>query len=163
MTILGTDRRGLVNSLAETVNRHGGNWLESRMARLSGQFAGIVKIEIARASIDGLLAELREPGIPGLVIQTAEETNPDESTRQTVNINILGNDRPGIVRELSAAIASAGGNVEELITGLESAPMTGQAMFRARAIVSVPQDGDCSAVIAAIEALSGEFTVDTAG
>ena len=40
MTVLGNDRPGLVRSLADTVASHGGNWLESRMARLAGQFPG---------------------------------------------------------------------------------------------------------------------------
>lgn len=160
MTILGTDRPGLVNSLAETVNRHGGNWLESRMARLSGQFAGIVKIEIPQAAVDGLLADLREPSTHGLVIQAAREAGAEEPPRRTVAIDILGNDRLGIVRELTSAIVSAGGNVEELVTNMESAPMTGQPMFRAKAIVSVPQGTETAAVIQAIESLSGEFTVD---
>ncbi|MGL4399643.1 MAG: glycine cleavage system protein R, partial [Luteolibacter sp.] len=58
MTVLGGDRPGLVNSLAATVASHGGNWLESRMARLAGQFAGIVRIECPAATVDALIAAL---------------------------------------------------------------------------------------------------------
>lgn len=160
MTVLGTDRPGLVNSLADAVSRHGGNWLESRMARLSGHFAGIVRIECPQAAAEKLIAELDGPGIPGLTIQLVQESTAQETTRRSITIDILGNDRPGIVRELSAAIAGAGGNVEELITGLESAPMSGQPMFRAKGLVSVPEHTDSADLRTAIEALSGEFTVD---
>ncbi|MES2997203.1 MAG: ACT domain-containing protein [Verrucomicrobiota bacterium] len=160
MTILGPDRPGLVNSLADAVARHGGNWSESRMVRLGGQFAGVVKIEIPQSAAEALLTDLREPGIPGLVIQTARQADQDDKPRRTVRIDIIGNDRPGIVRELTGVIVSAGGNVEELVTSLESAPMSGQPMFRAKGIVSVAEERDAEQVVAAIERLSGEFTVD---
>src|SRR4051812_3506563 len=38
MTIIGPDRPGLVELLASLVAEHGGNWLESRMSHLAGQF-----------------------------------------------------------------------------------------------------------------------------
>ena len=160
MTILGTDRPGLVNSLAGTVASHGGNWLESRMARLAGQFAGIARIECPSDAVDALLTELRTPGIPGLTIQAVREDAADPLPRRTLVVDVMGNDRPGIVRELTAAIAHAGGNVEELTTGLESAPMTGHPMFRAHGIVSIAEDTETDTLIAAIESLGGDLTVD---
>ena len=127
MTVLGGDRPGLVSSLSETVAKHGGNWLESRMARLAGQFAGIVRIECPEASVDALLAELhgRAARRPGLSVQAVREAAEEPAKRRTLVVDVMGNDRPGIVRELTTAIANAGGNVEELTTGLESAPMSG--------------------------------------
>lgn len=160
MTVLGSDRPGLVSSLADTVTQHGGNWLESRMAHLAGQFAGIVKIECPSSAVDGLLRELHTPGIPGLTVQAVREAMEEPPTRRTLTVDVMGNDRPGIVRELSAAIAKAGGNVEELITGLESAPMSGQPMFRARGVISIPENVEPAVLTTAIESLGGDLTVD---
>ncbi len=160
MTVLGGDRLGLVSSLADTVARHGGNWLESRMARLAGQFAGIVRIECPSTVVDALLNELQFPGIPGLTVQAAREMVEEPAARRTLVVDVVGNDRPGIVRELSAAIASAGGNVEELTTGLESAPMSGHPMFRAHGVISLAQNAEPSVLSAAIERLGGDLTVD---
>jgi glycine cleavage system regulatory protein len=162
MTVLGSDRPGLVKSLADTVERHGGNWLESRMARLAGQFAGIVRIECPSSHADALLFELQTPGIPGLTIQAARESAVETPHRRTLQVEVVGNDRPGIVRELTAAIAGAGGNVEELTTGLESAPMSGHPMFRARGVISIPENAEPSVLTAAIENLGGDLTVDVA-
>jgi glycine cleavage system regulatory protein len=75
-------------------------------------------------------------------------------------VEVVGNDRSGIVRELSAAVAAAGGNIEELTTGLESAPMSGHPMFRAHGRVSLPEENDPAALSAAFEALGGDLTVD---
>jgi glycine cleavage system regulatory protein len=160
MTVLGSDRPGLVSSLADTVARHGGNWLESRMARLAGQFAGIVRIECPSGNVDALLNELSIPGIPGLTIQAARESVEVPATRRTLIVDVVGNDRPGIVRELSTAIANAGGNVEELTTGLESAPMSGHPMFRAHGVISIPENSEPSVLTTAIESLGGDLTVD---
>lgn len=163
MTVLGSDRPGLVSSLADTVARHGGNWLESRMARLAGQFAGIVRIECPTDAVEELLTELHTPGapaIPGLSVQAVREAVAESAPRRTLIVDVMGNDRPGIVRELSAAIAHAGGNVEELVTGLESAPMSGHPMFRAHGVISIPLDAETSALTTAIESLGGDLTVD---
>jgi glycine cleavage system regulatory protein len=150
----------LVSSLADTVARHGGNWLESRMARLAGQFAGIVRIECPATAVDALLRELRTPGIAGLTVQAAREAAVEMPARRTLTVEVVGNDRPGIVRELSAAIAGAGGNVEELTTGLESAPMSGHPMFRARGVISIPENTPPDELTSAIESLGGDLTVD---
>ena len=160
MTVLGSDRPGLVRSLADAVAQHGGNWLESRMARLAGQFAGIVRIECESAAVDALLRELESPGIPGLTIHAVRESAGNPPSRRTLGVEVVGNDRPGIVRELTAAIANAGGNVEELTTGLESAPMSGHPMFRAKGVISIPENAEPSTLTAAIETLGGDLTVD---
>jgi glycine cleavage system regulatory protein len=160
MTVLGGDRPGLVSSLADIVARHGGNWLESRMARLAGQFAGIVRIECPAGSVDALLRELQSPGVPGLTVHAVREPAGEAPARRTVGVEVVGNDRPGIVRDLTCAIAGAAGNVEELTTGLESAPMSGHPLFRARGVVSIPENADVAALTSAIESLGGDLTVD---
>jgi glycine cleavage system regulatory protein len=162
MTVLGADRPGLVSSLADTVAKHGGNWLESRMARLAGQFAGIVRIECPAGTVDELLRELQSPGVPGLMVHAVREPVGEAPARKTVGVEVVGNDRPGIVRDLTAVIAGAGANVEELTTGLESAPMSGHPLFRAKGVVSIPENSDVSALTAAIESLGGDLTVDIA-
>ena len=160
MTVLGNDRPGLVSSLADTVASHGGNWLESRMARLAGHFAGIVRIDCPSETADALISQLQTPGKSGLTILAVREHAEPPLPRRTLAVEVVGNDRPGIVRELSAAVASAGGNIEELTTGLESAPMSGQPMFRARGIISIPENAEPAALAAAIESLGNDLTVD---
>lgn len=160
LTVLGADRPGLVSSLAELVSRHGGSWLESRMARLAGQFAGIARLECPAESADALVAALRDPGTSGLSVTVAREEVADAPPVRTLIVDVVGHDRPGIVRELSAAVAGAGGNIEELTTGLESAPMTGHPQFRAHGVISIPEHTETSAITTAIESLGGDLTVD---
>ena len=164
MTILGSDRPGLVNSLAETVARHGGNWLECRMTRLAGQFAGIVRVECPHDHVDALLQELQcpsgDPAHAGLTVQAARESIETPRTQRTIDVEVVGNDRPGIVREITAAIASSGGNIEEISTNLESAPMSGHPIFRAKSTVSIPESIAIGNITEAIENLGGDLSVD---
>lgn len=160
MTVLGPDRPGLVQSLSSVVADHGGNWLESRMARMAGQFAGILRVECPETEAEGLVAALKTLEKDGLSIQFAREQAGEPAARKTVSIDVVGNDRPGIVRQLAAAISGAGGNVEELVTGLESAAMSGHPIFRASGTVALPEGAAVEAIVAAIEKLSPDLSVE---
>lgn len=163
MTVLGNDRPGLVNSLAETIASHRGNWLESRMARLDGQFAGIIRVSCPSDGVDALLRELQTPsvhGVPPLSVTVVRDHVGVQTARRVIGVDVVGQDRPGIVRELTAAIASVGANIEELTTGLESAPMSGAPMFRAVGTVSIPIEADPADLVLAIEGLGGDLTAD---
>ena len=160
ITVLGNDRPGLVSSLANLVAEHGGSWLESRMARLAGQFAGIARLECPPENADLLIRELQGPSTSGLTVIAVREEAAEPTPLRTLIVDVVGNDRPGILRELTAAVASAGGNIEELTTGLESAPMSGHPMFRAHGVISVPENTETAAITVAIESLGGDLTVD---
>lgn len=159
MTVLAADRPGLVSALSETIAAHGGSWQESRMARLAGQFAGILRVECPATQTDALLAALGGLESQGISVQARREQAASAPARETLSLDIVGNDRPGIIRALSAAIAGAGANVEDLSTSLESAPMSGHPIFHAQGLVSLAADGDPAALIAAIEKLGPDLSV----
>ena len=62
-TVIAKDRPGLVERMAEIIAGTGGNWIESSMARLGGEFAGIVRIAIEGLHADELVEKLRCPGV----------------------------------------------------------------------------------------------------
>jgi len=164
MTLLGKDRPGLVEQLANTVTEHGGNWLESQMARLGGQFAGILRIECDPDGTGDLVAALRELSSEGLAIELAEPGTPESGTekRRRLTIDVVGNDRPGIVRRIAAAVAGAGANIEELSTRLESAPMAGHPIFHLAGSVSLAPEADPAALVEAVEHLGDDISVSIA-
>ena len=77
-----------------------------------------------------------------------------------MRVDIFGNDRPGIVSQLTTAISSAGGNIEELNTSIESAAMSGQVIFHACGTICVSESSDDEVIISAIEALSDDLTIE---
>jgi glycine cleavage system regulatory protein len=161
LTLLGPDRPGLVEAVADTIAAHGGNWLESRMARLAGKFAGILRVEIEPQRVSGLgaaLAALEGRGLR-IVVDTAGGAITPAPAR-LMELELIGQDRPGLVREVSRLLAQDHINVEELTTDRSSAPMSGEMMFRARARIDVPAGVDTAKVRAGLERLAGDLMVE---
>jgi glycine cleavage system regulatory protein len=162
LTVVGSDRTGLVEGLAQTIATAGGNWEESRLARLAGQFTGIVLVTIDSARSDQLVAELRslEPGGLQVSARAIALPTPPAWTGSRMRLDVTGGDRPGIVHKVARVLAHQGVNVEELESAVGSAPMSGDALFRARARLSVPAGVDLASVRAALEALGSELMID---
>ena len=159
MTVLAPDRTGIVKQLSQTIADHGGNWLESRMARLAGQFAGILRVECDELGIDALVEALEGLSSEGIAVQVKRELVVEGPKRVLLTLDVVGNDRPGIVKALSAAIAGAGANVEDLHTALESAPMSGQSLFHAKGVVSLPDNLSPGSLVESIESLGEDLAV----
>lgn len=164
MTVIGPDRPGIVELLAEPVSRHAGNWLESRMAHLAGEFAGILRIEVPASNVHALVADLStlQTGDLKIIVQRNLDDVLPVSTvsRMLVKFHLVGQDRPGIVARVSRVLATNGANVEELTTGCSCAPMTGETLFEAEATVSVPNDESVSQLRAALETIASDLMVD---
>ncbi len=161
MTIISPDRTGLVESVARVVTQHGGNWLESRMCRLGGEFAGILRIEVPAEQQSALLAALQTLQTGGLqiLVRDAPSANIAATGKQT-RLEIVGGDRPGIVRDITAALARAGVNVEEFTSEVTSAPMSGEILFKASARLQLPGRGDPAALKADLEKIAADLLVD---
>jgi glycine cleavage system regulatory protein len=163
LTFVGDDRPGLVNAIAETVAACGATWLESRSARLAGKFAGVVLVSVPDDRVTGLELSLRDLAHEGLRIAIERGASAAAEKRlRTVTLDILGRERPGIVRDVTQALNRLGVNIEEFMSGLESEPFTGAEMFRAKARLSVPDGLKLDDLRKALERLAGEIMVDLA-
>jgi glycine cleavage system regulatory protein len=161
LTLLGPDRPGLVEAVADAIAGHGGNWLESRMAHLAGKFAGILRVEVPAERVEALgvaLARLEGKGLRIIVDTDGAGASPRAA--RPMELELMGLDRPGLVREVSRLLAQQHINVEELTTDRSSAPMSGEMMFRARARLNVPADLDTGAVRTSLERLAGDLLVE---
>ena len=161
MTIIGPDRTGLVESVARVVADHGGNWLESRMCRLGGDFAGILRIEIPADKKSPLLAALQNLQLNQLqIVVRADPVVLVSAPGRQVKLEIVGSDRPGIVREITAALARANVNVEEFSSEIVSAPMSGETLFKAAARLQLPERCDLAALQRDLEKIAADLLVD---
>jgi glycine cleavage system regulatory protein len=162
MTIIGPDKPALVDALATLVANHGGNWLESRMMHLGGQFAGILRVHLPSDQENSFRAKLPELERKGLkvVVHSEPPQAPSGHGKKMVTINLVGQDRPGIVQQISRALAQNGGNVEELETECSSAPMSGETLFKARAEVSFVEGSDLSRVRNDLEKIAADLMVE---
>lgn len=161
LTAIGKDRPGLVSALSEEIAAHGGNWLESRMARLAGEFAGIVRVSVPQANADALVTALR--GLEAQGLRVAVERGAGEmpaGVRAAFKLELMGQDHPGIIRDVTHALAALGVNIEELTTGIESGSMSGTALFRASARLSAPAQMKAAVLRESLERLAGDLMVE---
>jgi glycine cleavage system regulatory protein len=163
LTLIGPDRPGLVEAVAQVVAQRGGNWLESRMIHLGGQFAGILRVEVPPGQADALARALEGLGSNGLRVvaeSSARGTDASGARARVMDLELVGLDRPGLVREISQLLARQEINVEELTSDRTSAPMSGEMLFRASARVKVPPHIDAAHLRASLERLASDLTVE---
>ncbi|ASP40473.1 glycine cleavage system protein R [Bacterioplanes sanyensis] len=163
LTVIADDQPGIVEQVAAVVSDHQGNWLESRMAHMAGKFAGIVRVNVSEndsVKLIAALAELRESGIQVNAESTGNGDTPHERTTQDLQLSLVGNDRPGIVREVSKALANIHVNVLEFTSNCDSAEMSAVPLFRAQALLRVPNGMELDEVQSTVEALSDDLMVE---
>jgi glycine cleavage system regulatory protein len=154
------DRPGIVDTLSGIIKDHQGNWLESRMTQLAGKFAGIVKVQITEQNVASLETALNELKQSGWIINTEYSQDNAADNQANAKLNIVGNDRPGIVKDVAQALSALAVNVLELNTQFESAAMSAEPLFKTKARVHIPESVDFDDVRDALEQLSNELMVE---
>jgi len=148
--------------VAEIVAAHGGNWLESRMARLGGQFAGIARVEVPATSAAAVRQALAALVARGLSVSVAGDATGSAATVKGTPalLELVGQDRPGIIHQITHVLAVHQVNVEELTTECVEAPMAGGILFQAKAEVLVPAGADMAGLRRDLEKIAGDLMVD---
>ncbi len=161
LTVIGKDRTGLISSLSKQIADNGGNWLESRMCRLGGEFAGILRIQVPLEKEQALAKSLNALQADGVtVIIHPDETTQIDGTTKSVSLSLVGQDRPGILYQISAALARQNINVEELETECNSAPMSGEMIFKATARLEIPESCVLAELRRELEEIGSELMVE---
>lgn len=159
ISFVGQDRPGLIQSITDVVVSLSGNWLESRMSYLADKFAGVALVEVDDEQIAELGERLAEIQRLTVVVEVTESAEPSLRTR-AANLNIVGPDRPGILNEVSQALAKAAVNVTEMETHIAAAPMSGELTFSADATVEVPDTVDIGDLVVKLNLIADKLGVD---
>jgi glycine cleavage system regulatory protein len=115
VTVIGPDRPGIVSLLSDRARGFGANWAASRMASLAGQCAGMVHFEVPAENAGPLASALAGLESTGLrIVIAASDAKSDARHRRVVQLELVGQDRPGIMRDLSARLAERGVSIDEL-------------------------------------------------
>lgn len=160
LTIVARDKPGIVQAVSEVVAAHGGNWMDSSMVRLGGEFAGIVRVSVPKdraAAFESSLGALIDQGM----VVTAQDASGSRSIQGTAaQLSLSGMDHPGIVRDISTSLAESGVSIDELHTELFAGSMTGQKMFSATAKIVIPAGSKIDAVRERLESLAEDIMVE---
>jgi glycine cleavage system regulatory protein len=160
LTVICDDRPGVVELLAHTINQHHGNWLESRMAHLAGKFAGILQVAVAESHLAELRTALNQLAEKGLKIVIEDAVTISKPDCREFSFSVVGNDRPGIVREIAQAFAARHINMGELETACSSMPWSGEPLFEATGVIEVPKSVDMNELYDYLDKIADELAVD---
>jgi glycine cleavage system regulatory protein len=162
ITFIGDDRPGLVEELAAVITDHGGNWCESRLQQLGGKFAGLVSITLPEDNGTQLRNALKALAPRGLSVKVTalDSLQGSAVSGRTIRLAIVGPDRPGIVREISAALAQQHINVVDMHSDVGSAPMSAEAIFSANVEAQVAEQTDLDELHDRLEDIANQMLVD---
>ncbi len=162
ITFIGDDRPGLVEALSTVISEHEGNWLESRLSQLAGKFAGLISVSLpseSGAELRAALKNLHEQGISVHVTPCSAEQATDDHGR-IARLTVLGPDRPGVVREIAAALSKRDINVVEFESFVSPAPMSSEPMFHASVEASLPEPCDYHELEETLDQIADEMHMD---
>jgi len=162
LSVAGSDRPGLTKALAAAVLSAGGNWLESHLSRLGGLYVGSVLVELDQGKVDALRAAVSAVDAAGLEVRIAPAGARAGAAGETLEFSLVGQDRPGIVNQVTKAVSDLGANIETFETWLTSEAHSGAPLFHMAANLRLPVGLSAAKVQAALEAISGEIMVDVA-
>jgi glycine cleavage system regulatory protein len=160
LSVIGSDRPGLTQALAGAVLSAGGNWLESHLSRLGGLYVGSVRIELDADRIDSLRSAVREVDAQGLEVRIAPAVEGSAAAGEAVQIGVIGQDRPGIVHQVTTLLSGLEANIEALDTRVSVEPHSGAPLFHMDARLRLPPTLKAEEVQAALEDISAEIMVD---
>jgi glycine cleavage system regulatory protein len=160
LSIVGSDRPGLTEMLAGAVLTAGGNWLESHLSRLGGLYVGSVLVSIDARKTEDLRAAIAAVDATGLDVRIAPAQEDTGSLGPALQLSLVGQDRPGIVRQVTAALNGLQVNIEAFDTQVSAEPHSGAPLFHLDARLRLPASVEAGAVQEALEAISSEIMVD---
>lgn len=162
LSVIGSDRPGLTEALAAAVFAAGGNWLESHLSRLGGLYVGSVLVALDADRVDALRDAVRAVDAKGLEVRIATAVETDGVDGEALHLNLVGQDRPGIVRQVTAVLSGLDVNIEAFDTKITAEPHSGAPLFNMDADLRLPPGLEAAGVQAALEAISAEIMVDLA-
>ena len=161
LTVVSDDHPGVIEALSEVIADNGGNWAESSMMSLAGKFAGILLVQLPADNVDAFFAGLKALESRGMqIVAQLSDAIPVSDSAREHSIELVGQDRPGIVHEITEVLADFGVNVQELETTVQSASMSGESLFMAHARIFIPIGADMDELQDRLEDLANELMVD---
>jgi len=134
--------------------------LDSRMAHLAAKFAGVAEVEVNDGDIAKLEAALRGLDAEGFHLVVEEAADVAAPAGAVFEIELMGPDHPGIVRDISHSLAEQGVSVEDMETEIREAPHSGGTLFHAALRVRAPLGLGDDDLRNSLEVLAGVLMVD---
>ena len=160
LSVVGSDRPGLTEALAAAVLTAGGNWLESHLSHLGGLYVGSVLVELDEGGVEGLRSTVSAVDAHGLEVRIAPAVEGAGVAGEALHLDLVGQDRLGIVKQVTGVLSGLGANIEAFKTWISAEAHSGAPLFHMEARLRLPPDLPVGKVQTALEEISGEIMVD---
>jgi len=160
ITLIGDDRPGIVESISKIIVDFQGEWVESRMANLCGKFTGLLRANLPDDQCEAFTAALKSQASDLSISIEQVDKAQDISAAPSYKLELLGQDRPGIVHRISAALAENGATVDDMETEVIEASMSGEQLFKASIVLRLEQGHNIDDLSQVLEQLANELIVD---
>jgi glycine cleavage system regulatory protein len=162
LTIIADDHPGIIKTVSSVLTNHDGSWTQSSMSSLAGQFAGILLVSVPTEKTAACLQELHGLESMGMHVVAHLSGGVPEEVEETHRyfLDLVGNDRAGIVHDITSVLASHKVNVHDLETVVESASMGGGEIFRVKASLEIPAAVDIDVLESELEEMANDLMVD---
>lgn len=130
------------------------------MSSLAGYFAGMLLASVPEKNAKACVADLQaleSEGIRVIANLSAEEA---PRAKHQYSLQLVGNDHPGIVRDITRVLYKHEANVLGFDAITEAASMSGAELFRATAQMTLPSGADVDALEAELEEVANDLMVD---
>lgn len=163
LTVIGRDRAGIVDDVSSAIIDNGGNWLESRMCNLAGQFAGVLRVECPQekqANLRAALDRLENNGLRIQIVTGVGDGAGEQATATRFELEITGPDHPGIIHDISHFLAENEVNIIEMDSHCEEGAMSGGYIFHSTIAASIADTAKIAKVEDALDDLADALNVD---
>ena len=158
ITFAGADRTGLVETLADMVAAHGGDWQQSELTRLGGAFAGAVLVNVTSDGFADLKRDIESHNGDGLVVGLIRLRHRQCSNRTFTDLT--GPNRPGIVYEVTHELSDSDINILHFSSSVENAAWSGGDLFIAELSVRAPDSLDIADLRDRLDQIENKMTLE---
>ncbi len=162
VSLVGTDRYGLVDKVTAAIREGKGNLEDSRMAVLGTEFAMMILCSTGEEHSDKLEVALTTTSKELGLLMTLKPTSPRPTVEHTLplTINVRGMDNEGIVHEIVRHLVSQGIAVEHLDSNVVNAPYSGVPLFEMQVQLRAPASISLGSLRKQLAGVADQLNVD---
>lgn len=160
ISVVSDNHPGIIEPISKILSTYNSNWIDSNMISLEGKFSGIISAQVPDQHVDQVIADLDDLNTEQLKVFVDKIVADITSKQHEMTLELIGQDRVGIVRDITQVLARHDINILKIHTECSEASMSGENLFSANIRISVPDDDKIKTVQDDLHDLANELMVD---
>ncbi|MEH6470461.1 MAG: ACT domain-containing protein [Halopseudomonas sp.] len=158
VSMIGTDRSGLIKQCMQATQDLEGLWLSSRFSNLDGQLAALIKLSVAEQNVQQLQQFFS--ALPDLTVQFSPSCGTVNSHETTLKLNIEARDRFGLINQITERLLSLGVIITDMKCNRISVIEIGGSLLSADITLHLPAETTPEQVLNKLDNLGDNAVVN---